>query len=109
MNHMVWLHNINNINWYEVNIRKWTTCSDPVGIMAWEVSYLSWVSGFGICGETYAYIQWVTRVNLVISIMLQGSSFPKCSHIMWIRDKFIHSYNNVKSLKVWREEYVMIR
>ena len=42
--------------------------------------------------HTYAYLQGVTRVNLVISIMLLGNSFPVHSHYV-NRDKlsFIHS------------------
>ena len=37
--------------------------------------------------QTYSYIQVVTGVNLAISITLQGSFFPVCSHMSVNRDK----------------------
>ena len=65
-----------------------------------SVSHLS-------CRQTYIYIQGATRVNLVISIMLQGHSFPVSSHLsMWIRisgQSSIHSFNSHRVVKICTE------
>ena len=90
-----------------------TTCSDSVGTVDWRVSWCgaAWPSDQALnngntylssmwsvsclnCRQTYAYIQRATRVNLVLSITLQSSSFPLSSQLsVWIGDQSISILN----------------